>query len=170
MGPEEENAMTANVDFSKVTPAPHLRGDSEEDTALLHGLLKEAEGYLCSFEWCQRIIDSYFGIGVGGVVAVFLFKIEPVGEGIDEWIWAVVGDLPPAYITIDEAPNPACALDGYIGAMQEWVEAVEHGLTVTELIPVNVPPTKENAARLKTRLEFLDKKILSEYARDLKDC
>lgn len=169
MGPEEKNAMSENVDFSKVTPASHLRGDSDEDTALLHSMLKEAEGYLCSFEWCQSIIDSYFGIGVGGVVAVFLFRIEPVGEGIDDWIWAVVGDLPPAYITTDEAPNPACALDGYIGAMQAWVDAVERGLTVAELIPVDVSPTSENAAKLKTRLEFLDKKILSEYASDLKD-
>lgn len=79
-----------------------------------------------------------------------------------------MGDLPSAYLTTDDCPNPATALDGYIGAMQEWVDAAQKGRSVAELIPVNVPATKEKASMLKTLLDFLDERILSEYQEDLK--
>ncbi len=80
----------------------------------------------------------------------------------------VVGDLPPAYITTEDAPNPATALDGYIGAMDDWVKAAKAGQSVADLIPVNVSPTVENAKRLESRLRFLDKEVLAHCAEDLK--
>jgi len=83
--------------------------------------------------------------------------------------WVIVGDIPPAYLTCDQCPNPATALDGYIGAMLEWVDAAEKGEPVAELIPVNAPATRENAQRLKTRMSFLEENILSEYENDLRD-
>jgi hypothetical protein len=52
--------------------------------------------------------------------------------------------------------------------MNEWVAAVKAGTSVENLIPVNVSPDHQNAARLQTRLEFLDKEVLSRYADDLK--
>ncbi len=160
--------MNVLVDLSKVVPVAEMRGDDEEDTHLLEEMREEAVNYLTSFRWCLQIIDSYFGLGVGGVVAVFLFRIEPGRENVDEWVWVVVGDLPPAYITVEDAPNPATALDGYIGAMQEWVDAASAGRTVDGLIPVNVPPTREYAEMLQSRLRFLDDEILTMYAEDLR--
>uniref|UniRef100_A0A486XR40 Uncharacterized protein n=1 Tax=Rheinheimera sp. BAL341 TaxID=1708203 RepID=A0A486XR40_9GAMM len=52
--------------------------------------------------------------------------------------------------------------------MLEWVEAAQKGYSVAELIPVNVPATKENGDMLKIRLDFLDAKILTEYKEDLR--
>ena len=52
--------------------------------------------------------------------------------------------------------------------MLDWVDAAQKGKSVANLIPVNVPATKENAEMLRTRLDFLDKNILSEYEDDLK--
>lgn len=86
---------------------------------------------------------------------------------VDEWIWIVVGDLPPAYITCEESPNPASALDAYIGAMGEWVNAAKKRISTNGLIPVNVTPTLENAEALQKRLAFLDERILSQYRSDL---
>jgi hypothetical protein len=51
--------------------------------------------------------------------------------------------------------------------MQEWVDAARAGGSVADLIPVNVPPTVENAERLGRRLQFIDEEILSQYADDL---
>ncbi len=151
------------VDMSKTVRSSDMRGENRRDTSLLKGMLREAEDYLLAFKWCKKIEESYFGLGVGGVVAVFLFKIVPGRVDVDEWIWVVVGDLPPAYITTDDAPNAACALDGYIGAMLEWVEAVLAGRSVEKTIPVNAAPTRENALALRSRLAFLDKEILGKY-------
>ena len=157
------------IDLNKLSPAAAIKGENGNETELLKQMLREAEDYLLSFGWCGGINDSYLGIGVGGVVAVFLFRITPKCKDVDEWLWVIVGDIPPAYITTDCAPNPACALDAYIGAMQKWVNAAGAAEPVDDLIPVNVSPTVENARQLQTRLDFLDKKILSNYSRDLEN-
>jgi len=81
----------------------------------------------------------------------------------------VVGDVPSAYLVADDAPNPAKALRVYLDEMQRWVDAAQAGKPVVDLIPVNVPPTKEAAAQLQSRLVFLRDKVLSEYAPDLLD-
>jgi len=86
---------------------------------------------------------------------------------VDEWVWVVVGDLPPTYLTCEDSPNPATALDAYIGAMSEWVEAAGSGKSVADLIPVNVPASPRNADLLGKRLAFLDSRILSRYQEDL---
>lgn len=155
------------IDLTKVVPVASMQGDDEEDTRLLDGMYREAYDYISSQAWVVRVRNSYFGLGVGGVVAVFLIEVEPSDEDIDEYHWIIVGDLPPAYIATYDAPNPASALDAYIGAMQEWVDAAKEGQPVDDLIPVNVEPTKENAEMLSQRLEFIDSQILPDYKADL---
>jgi hypothetical protein len=157
----------SSIDFSKVVPTSTMRGDDDEDSGLLHEMLLEAMRYLNKQKWCAKIDESYFGIGIGGVVAVFLFRITPSRNGIDDFIWVVVGDLPPLYITVDNAPNPACALDGYLGAMGEWAEAAISGKSISALPPVYAEPTPENGRKLKKRLEFVDKEVLSRFRSDL---
>jgi len=160
--------MEVHVDLSKVVPTDELRGEDDEETILLQGMLTDAKDYLRSFAWCDGLKSSYFGLGVGGVVAVFLFRIEHSKDDVDDWVWVVVGDIPSAYMTCEDAPNPACALDGYIGAMREWAEAAIQGNPVDDLIPVNVPATPEWGKNLASRLDFLDREILSQYEEDLK--
>jgi hypothetical protein len=159
--------MKASVDMSKVTPAALMRGEDEEETAGLRELLDEATAYLKRFGWHRGLGEAYFGLGVAKILGVFLFEVVPASEEVDDKVWVVVGDLPPAYISTEDAPNPATALDSYIGAMEEWVEAAKEGRGVEGLIPVNVPPTAENADRLESRLRFLDDEILSHYEEDL---
>ena len=169
MGQEEETIVSMPVNLSKVVPASQIRGEDEQETIELREMLEDASHYVKSFNWCRGIDEAYMGIGIGGVVGVFLFKIHPAGPEVDSWIWTVVGDLPPAYIAVEDAPNPAAALDAYIGAMQEWVEAAKTGRSVDGLIPVNVAPTPDYASQLESRLEFLDKNILSDYSDDLRE-
>jgi hypothetical protein len=98
------------------------------------------------------------------VVAVFLFRIVPKQEGVDEWLWVVVGDLPSAYLVTDDNPTPASALEAYVAEMSAWVDAVENGRPVADLIPVNVPPTRENSQQLRNRLTFLSANVIPRYA------
>lgn len=144
-----------------------MTGESAEERDSLRSYLQEAEDEINYYSWHDGIVNSYFGMGVGGIFAVFLFEILPNREEIDNFVWVIVGDLPSAYITCEEAPNPACALDGYIGAMEEWVEAAKSGKSVENLIPVNVHATPEYGEQLESRLKFLDEKILVNYKADL---
>jgi hypothetical protein len=156
--------------MTRVVPATEIAGDGAKDTVLLKEMLAEASTYLSSFHWSSQIEQSYFGLGVGGIVAVFLFRVRPSEPNVDDWLWVVVGDLPPAYLVTDEAPNPACALKMYIGLMREWVKAVHEGQPTDELIPVNVDPTEEWANQLGGRLDFLEREVLSRHPDDLMAC
>jgi hypothetical protein len=149
------------IDFSKVTPIAQMQGKDEEETNGLRTLYQRAKEYLEEFEWCKEIIESYFGFGIAGVVGVFLFKVIPDKPGIDKWLWVVIGDLPPAYLVSDDAPNPVSALEVYIEEMKRWVITVEDGSSIDDVIPVNAPPTTEYAKMLKSRLKFIEKEILS---------
>ncbi|WP_067664797.1 hypothetical protein [Ferrimonas marina] len=149
-----------------------LNTDFKHEEFLLESY-DEAKKYINDFDWHKGIKDTFVGMCFDGILCVFLFDceltIEKELEG-DNFVWVIVGDLPPAYITSENAPNPACALDGYVGAMLEWVKAAASGDTVDDLIPVNVPANPENSELLKRRLDFIDKEILSaaEYKEDLR--
>ncbi|MEO3683358.1 hypothetical protein ABHN84_13790 [Shewanella vesiculosa] len=155
------------IDFSKVIPVSDMKGQSDRETEELNAYLVEAIEEVDFYTWHDGILKSYFGLGIGGIYAVFLFEVAANREDVDNFIWVVVGDLLTAYITSECAPNPACALDGYIGAMEEWVEAALTGKSVKDLIPVNTLPTIANGKSLKTRLEFLDQNVLVNYQPDL---
>jgi hypothetical protein len=154
---------------AKVVPVESMRGDTDVDTEEILALCDEAAEFLRGFSWCGRIEERFVGLGVPGLVGVFLFRFEPRGSGVDPWVWVIAGDLPPAYITTENAPNPACALDAYIGAMQSWVRAVRDGRSVKDEIPVGAPPTLPFAAALESRLAILDREVLWRYRADLSE-
>ena len=94
---------------------------------------------------------------------MFLFRIFPRSQDVDECLWVVVGDVPPAYLVTDESRTPAEALRTYISEMRYWVAAVESGKPVNELIPVNAPANPDTAMALKKRLAFLESEILPSF-------
>jgi hypothetical protein len=97
----------------------------------------------------------YFGAGLGGIVAVFLAELDQPASGVDEWLWVVVGDIPPAYLVVDECPTPIVALEAYVELMQQWVGLAHEGKQSDEVFPVNVLAAPENAEKLQKRLEAL---------------
>lgn len=153
--------MSRELDTSKLVPADRIRGEGEKDTSLLQEMAREAKAYLLSFSWCKAIRKEWFGWGVGGIAAVFLFDFDPAAPDVDEMLWVVVGDLPPAYLVIDESPAPLDAIKTYIDLMQEWVDAVRAGKSIEDCIPVNNTPNRESADALETRLNFLRREFLT---------
>lgn len=159
--------MNPGVDFSKVVRWSDFVKQNKEYLTESNSMHDEARNYIEFYNWCEEIVESYVGIIHPPIIGVFLFEIRSNRSDVDDLIWVIVGDIPPAYLTCEDCPNPATAIDGYVGAMSAWVEAAAKGRSVANLIPVNVPATKTNAEKLKTRLSFLDEKILSMYKEDL---
>jgi hypothetical protein len=148
----------ANIDLMK--PVDLIEGEDALDTKLLREMVVEARDFIISQEWCERIDHQYLAYGIGGVVGVFLVLITPRGKDVDKWLWAIVGDIPPAYIVVEDNPTASDALDAYCSEMESWVEAVERGDSIGDLIPVNAPATPESARQLGGRLEYLRLKVL----------
>jgi hypothetical protein len=125
-----------------------------------NALLVKSNEFLDTFAWAKRTGRVWVGDCVPGVLGLFLVELDPPTTEIDQCVWTVVGDLPPAYISTAYAKSPRAALDGYIGEMEAWVDAVRNGKPVDEFIPVNGAPTLANAEALKSRLAFLEREIL----------
>jgi len=151
------------VPVTGVIPLDRMAGDSKEDTLLLREMANEAEQFLASFQWCESIKESFFGAGIGGIAAVFLFHIIPAKPHVDEWLWVVVGDIPPAYLVIETNTTPAEALEAYIEEMRRWVDLAYRGQTSADVIPVNVPATPEWANNLSERLKMLESVVLPQF-------
>ena len=152
--------MTKPIDTRFLCPASELRGDDDEDTAMLRDMFVEASSFLTSHYWCTGILESFFGMGIGKVVAVFLFCIAHERPDVDSWLWVVTGDLPPAYLVCDDAPDAGSALQRYVEEMRRWVDAVRAGHPLDDVIPVRAEATFEHADMLASRLDFLEGEII----------
>jgi hypothetical protein len=155
------------VDMTKLKLVEELSGEDAAETEELRALARKAEQFIASFAWCNVIERAYAGIVVPSVIGTFLFEIKPTTPDVDRVLWVIVGDVPPAYLVVDEAPNPAMALKRYVELMTDWVKAVEEKRSVEDLIPVNAAPTQEYAAMLRSRLAFLRDRVLPDYAEDI---
>jgi len=96
-------------------------------------------------------------------LAIFLFKINPLHVEVDDYVWIVVGDIPPAYIDVESGKNPKEVLESYIFVMNDWVSNVLEGKGVGESYPMNVLPTMEYATMLKNRLVILNSFVNEEF-------
>lgn len=147
------------IDFDRLTPIAELAGENAEETERLRGMHAEAVRFLSAKQWCTEVEECWYGFGVGGVVAIFLFRIVPAGHA-DEWLWVIVGDLPTVYLVADDAPTPAQALETYIQLMNEWIAAVRTGGSLEDVYPVLAPADREHAEMLAARTDFLGREIL----------
>jgi hypothetical protein len=118
-------------------------------------LEEHARTYLLGTGYWLRVERLEYGMGVEPVFAVFRAEAEPVAPHIDREVWVVVGDLPPLYLVTDDIETPEEALAAYIDHRRAWVDAVRANLSVADLAPVNVEPTKEWAEALAGRLDML---------------
>jgi hypothetical protein len=136
--------------------------DAEEDARLTERE-KEARAYLRSLPWSKPIREMLLAFGMSGILSLFLVRFEePIrweGEE-DAELWVIVGDLPPAYFTTDDSPNPAEALETYCVFMEDWADRILDGDGLEGAYPVAAAPTEEHARMLKSRLEFIRQEII----------
>lgn len=139
---------------------PEIRGEDDTDTTLLLQMAREARAYISAFKWCPPIRAIFLAYGVGGVVGVFLFEFSRKIGGTDSQLWVIVGDLPSVYMVVEPDDSAAYALERYCDLMQDWADAVENKADLTQVFPVPVEATDENARELRSRIEFLREEII----------
>ncbi|MGF1483115.1 MAG: hypothetical protein ACFBZ8_01995 [Opitutales bacterium] len=126
--------------------------------------LEAATVYIAGYGWCPPIRERYLGHLEAGKLALFLFAFEtPVGDA-DEYLWVVVGDLPPAHFVTQAAPTPARAMDAYCTLMEDWVEAVRSGRGLESCFPIDTDPTPRQADLLLRRMDYIREEILQHVA------
>jgi hypothetical protein len=146
-----------------VIPLDKMFGEDDEDAKLLRVMASGAKSFLLSFPWCDRISEAYYGDGYGGIVAIFLFNIYSTRTDVDEWLWVVFGDVPPAYLVVDSSRTPSQALERYLEEISAWVKLAKKGRSSKYVIPAYVQATPENAADVEQRMQFLQDIILPAF-------
>lgn len=152
--------MTKQPDLASAMSLEAYISAHADDEADIRMLSDEAIQFLHSQRWLKRVVQVLVGDVFPGIVGIFLVHVSGTTSKVDPWTWVFVGDLPPAYIAADDCATPAEALEGYIGEMRAWVDAVKAGAPVDRLIPVNAPTDLEHASLLESRLRFLETHIL----------
>jgi hypothetical protein len=158
----QDSGTDEGAPVSGVIPVERMLGEDDEDTALLLEMLADAKNYVLSFSWCRSIVNSYFAGGVGKIFAIFLFNISPARPDVDRWMWIVVGDVPSAYLPLEDCSSAAEVFETYIAGLKRWVKFARAGMEPTpkdRVPPVNVPATPEWAEQLDRRLRMLDESI-----------
>jgi hypothetical protein len=141
-----------------VVPVVRMKGEDDEDTAFFGEMLEQATNYIHSFSWCDSVIGSYFAGGVGKIFAIFLFNISSRRSDVELWEWIFVGDVPPAYLPLEDARSRMQAFDTYLDGMRRWVAVAREGREPEPkdcCPPVNVPATPEWAEAVDGRLRML---------------
>ena len=145
-------------DLVSYTGPTELAGEDAEETVALHDLVERAEDFALSMQFCDALKGKWYAFGMAPIFAVFLFYADNTeGENeIDDWFWVIVGDIPGGIVLSGFADNPEDALRVYIGQHRDWVEAVNIGEPVDNLVPVNIPATREWAEQLEAGLDRLE--------------
>jgi len=125
----------------------------------------EARDYVVGQPWTLSVEEGWVGAVYPGIIGIFAFRIRPRDANAPEWHWVIVGDLPTAYVATDDARVPSEALDSYIGVMTKWADSILEGRT-EDVYPVETEATVTNAKALKSRLTFLDSRVLPRVRND----
>ncbi len=107
----------------------------------------------------------YWGDGIGGVVAVFLFAFDAVAAPgvLPSPVGCVVGDLPPLLLPcLGRHDTPVHVVERYCVAMSQWVESVASGQGGAGCVSVAAAPTLEHAEMLRSRIGLLREDIIPQ--------
>lgn len=118
---------------------------------MLRAYADEARSYLEDYPWCTGVRQLLYGVGVGGVVAVFLAELCVKGLEV-QWLWVLAGELPAAYLPVEKAADPCAALRVYCDEVAVWVEEVRRGAASPRGLSPRAPATREVADELAVKL------------------
>lgn len=151
----------STVSTGDLVPISELASAGIEHADEVIELAERAQAYLGSMSWCDRIVNGWLGEAWGYILGAFYFEMVPSQPDVLSFIWIVVGDVPPAYISDEYASTSLEVIEGYVAEMQEWVDRVLSGRPIDDsVIPVNVPPEKVWAERLGARLNLIRSEVL----------
>ncbi|MFY9344471.1 MAG: hypothetical protein WAT39_18400 [Planctomycetota bacterium] len=121
-------------------------------------LAVQAGAWLAERTWCRGVRRVFLGASEPRRFGVFLVELSHPPAGFDdEWLWVIAGDLPPAFMVIDDLRTPRAALAAYVDRRKAWIAAVRAGGSTANLMPVVLAPTVANAGMLAKRLRELER-------------
>jgi hypothetical protein len=121
---------------------------------------KEAAEYLLGFPWCWKIVNAQLYLNLGSTLCIFLFEIENSASSEDNYLWVVVGDIPPMYLDIHGPKSTKEVLEDYVRLAEDWIFHVKSGKSIENCYPFNAALTLEMAELLEERTVFMKNTLI----------
>jgi len=134
--------------------------DEVEYFSEIVSIYKEAEQYLKQFSWCKYIKSSSLYTNLGSKLCIFLFEIENKVSIDDNFLWIIVGDIPPMYLDIYGANSTREVLEIYVDLAIDWIDNVKLNLPLNDCYPFNVNPTIQFAELLERKVRFIKDEVI----------
>jgi hypothetical protein len=125
-------------------------------------LIEESKQFLSSYSWCYHIKDGWLFTNLGKVLCVFLYEIDNSHSLEDNFLWVVVGDLPPIYLDTYNVLSNRDALEVYVEIVNDWIYHVETNQSLEKCFPLASDHSSESLQKLKKRTDLLQNAILPE--------
>jgi hypothetical protein len=148
MDSNDGGCRAVKFDRSKVKDINEYAAVADVGTPAFLKLFHGAREYVCSLAWVKRVKQVFVGLVLGERAAVFLYETAPVKRGVDRFHWIVWGDVPAAYLVLDDAPDPDSAVEAYLFEVRNWIAAVRGQESLPDVMPINWPKTPEGADQL----------------------
>ena len=94
-------------------------------------------------------------------MCIFLFKIDNIASIDDNYLWVIVGDLPPMYLDIHGPKTTKEALEDYVKLAEDWIEHVKFGNSIKDCYPFRAEPSLEMALLLEKRTSFIKSELIN---------
>ena len=121
---------------------------------------KEAENYLLSFYWCREVRNCFLYTNIGRVFCIFLFEIINSSSPKDNFVWVIVGDIPPMYLDTFGPKSTVEVTELYIDLAEDWIACIKEGSSIDECYPFNAEPTLELAELLEKKISFMKNNVI----------
>jgi len=147
-------------------PLSEMEGEDVNETLFFKEMAEMAARYVRSYGWCLELKEGYFGDGIGGIIAIFLFQVTVKGFDGDQWVWVFMGELPSAYLILGGHTSPQAALKKYVSGLEEWADAAERGRPLNDLIPVELSPRTDVISKVRSTITSLREIVLPNIRDD----
>jgi hypothetical protein len=159
-----KKSKEGDPDWKLLEPIAKMKGEDGAETRRLRKMYETAKDWIEAQPWASPVVDAYFGMGVGNVVALFVVELR---KRPGQYSWLVTGDLPHCAFITEDIPDAAEALEWYCELMDGWAQAVLAKKDLSDVYPVDAEPTRENGRALASRVKFLRKEIIPEFRKAL---
>lgn len=152
-------------------PISAMRGVDDEETADLELLLEGARAYVAAIEGLPAVVEERFGLGVGEVVGVFLFRFEPTDD-FPELFWIIADEYAPGHVPFAQAPTPVAALELYAAGLDRWIASAREAAAGADTEAAaavqqgNIPINDEYIDLFERRVAYLYETVLPFYSDD----
>jgi len=121
---------------------------------------KEASDFILSFYWCFEVKNSSIYTNLGKLLCIFLFEIDNSASEDDNFLWVIVGDLPPMYLDTLGPTTTVQVLEDYADLAQDWIDKVKIGKSVNDCYPFIAAATLEMAELFQVRINLIKHNLI----------